>query len=176
MHIFYLRQRHKILLVRGHIIIANFERHLRQHVIHENHLGKIIPPRPGSNDIAPPPDGHRELIVFGFHKKYFRHAAFEVSARCSKIEQEFHGDVFRFAREIVEIQLYPHVTGAHGVEHGIIFSGRQIGIYTGRLVQFNGIDFEIGIGGVAHHTHILHVKGFARDHFIIHQGFPAIHP
>jgi hypothetical protein len=49
-------------------------------------------------------------------------------------------------------------------------------IYTGRLVQFNGIDFEIGIGGVAHNTHILHVKGFARDHFIIHQGFPAIHP
>ena len=76
MHILYLREWHKIFLRSRHVIFANLERHLRQHVVHEYHFGEIIPARPRANDIASPSNGGGELIILRFYKINLRNGSF----------------------------------------------------------------------------------------------------
>ena len=62
--------------MRGHIIIANFIRHLSQHMIHENHFGIVIASTPGPNHIATPSNGDGKNIVLRFHNENLGNRSF----------------------------------------------------------------------------------------------------
>ena len=72
--------------MRCHVIVANFIRHLRQHVIHENHFGIVIAATPGPNHIAAPSNSDGKNIVLRFHDENLRNGTFQIAARGTKVK------------------------------------------------------------------------------------------
>ena len=66
--------------MRCHVIVANFIRHLRQHVVHENHFGIVIASTPRPYHIATPTNGDRKNIFLRLYDKNLRNRSFQITA------------------------------------------------------------------------------------------------